>query len=97
MISRTKFKMEEASILRLFAEAGIPGAIHATPLGDGEFNAVYLVTTQQEQYVLKIAPQDSAPVMTYERGMMQSEVYWYGVMREHTKIGVNSGMSKPIR
>ena len=88
MISRTKFKIEEASILRLFAEAGIPGAIHATPLGDGEFNAVYLVTTQQEQYVLKIAPQDSAPVMTYERGMMQSEVYWYGVMREHTKIRV---------
>ena len=88
MISRTKFEMDEASILRLFSEAGISGATHAIPLGDGEFNAVYLVSTQEMQYVLKIAPLDSAPVMTYERGMMQSEVFWYSVMWEHTKIRV---------
>ena len=88
MISRTKFEIDEASILRLFTEAGIPGATNATSLGDGEFNAVYLVFAKEAQYVLKIAPRSGAPVMTYERGMMQSEVFWYETMREHTTIRV---------
>ncbi|MDD4311746.1 MAG: aminoglycoside phosphotransferase family protein [Eubacteriales bacterium] len=88
MISRTKFEMDETSILRLFADVGISDATQAKPLGDGEFNAVYLVTTQQARYVLKIAPLDSAPVMTYERNMMQSEVFWYDIMRNKTTIRV---------
>jgi aminoglycoside phosphotransferase (APT) family kinase protein len=71
-----------------FPKPGFPALRTQIPLGDGEFNAVYLVSTQEMQYVLKIAPLDSAPVMTYERGMMQSEVFWYSVMREHTKIRV---------
>ncbi|MEA4915689.1 MAG: aminoglycoside phosphotransferase family protein [Christensenella sp.] len=88
MISRTKFEMDEASILRLFADVGIPGVFHAKPLGDGEFNAVYLVSAPEERYVLKIAPPDNAPVMTYERDMMRSELFWYDVMRTRTTIRV---------
>lgn len=88
MISRTKHEIDEASILCLFAEAGIRGAAHAVPLSDGEFNAVYLVTAETGRYVLKIAPRESAPVMTYEKNMMESEVFWYGIMREGTAIRV---------
>ena len=86
MISHTKFEIEEATILRLFAQAGISGVLSARPLGDGEFNAVYLAHTQGKDYVLKIAPRADAPVMTYEQNMMQSEVFWYEQMRARTGI-----------
>lgn len=38
MISRTKYQLDEATILQLFAKAGNPNVTHAEPLGDGEFN-----------------------------------------------------------
>ena len=88
MISRTKYKIDETTILGLLAEAGISGVTSAFALGDGEFNAVFLAHAGEKRYVLKIAPQDSAPVMTYERDMMRSEVCWYSVMRKQTSIRV---------
>ena len=88
MISRTKFELDEATILRLFTQAGISGVLSAKPLGDGEFNAVYLAHAEAKDYVLKIAPRADAPVMTYERNMMQSEVFWYEQMRTKTGIRV---------
>ena len=88
MISRTKYQMEEATILRVFASAGISGVTSAAPLGDGEFNAVYLARSTEKSYVLKIAPRSTAPVMTYEQDMMVSEVFWYGILREKTTIRV---------
>ena len=88
MHSRTKCPIDEASILRLLAANGIEDALQAEPLGDGEFNAVYLVRTAQKNYVLKIAPRDGAPVMTYEKDMMQSEVAWYAFMQAQTSIRV---------
>ncbi len=88
MISRTKFEIDEPTILRLFAQAGISGVLSAKPLGDGEFNAVYLVHAEAKDYVLKIAPRADAPVMAYERNMMQSEVFWYEQMRTKTGIRV---------
>ena len=61
MISRTKFEIDEPTILRLFAQAGISGVLSAKPLGDGEFNAVYLAHAEAKDYVLKIAPRADAP------------------------------------
>jgi aminoglycoside phosphotransferase (APT) family kinase protein len=60
----------------------------AAALGDGEFNAVYLVRAGGRDYVLKVAPRETAPVMTYEHNMLQSEVAWYDVLRQHTAIRV---------
>ena len=88
MISRTKYTLDEASIQNLFEQAGISGVTSVAPLGDGEFNAVYLVHAGGRDYVLKVAPRDSAPVMAYEHNMMQSEVAWYDVLRQHTAIRV---------
>lgn len=88
MISRTKFELDEATILRLFAQAGISGVLSTRPLGDGEFNAVYLAHTQVKDYVLKIAPRADAPVMAYEQNIMQSEVFWYTQLRARTGIRV---------
>ena len=88
MISRTKYTLDEASIQNLFEQAGISGVTSVAPLGDGEFNAVYLIHAGGRDYVLKVAPRDSAPVMAYEHNMMQSEVAWYDVLRQHTSIRV---------
>ena len=45
------------------------------------------VTCEGERdYVLKIAPHKEATVLSYEKNMMDSEVYWYRKMKEHTDI-----------
>jgi len=88
MTSSTKYQIDHATILRLFKNAGISDITQVAPLGDGEFNAVYAARSPEREYVLKIAPPERAPVMAYERNMMEQEVFWYRVMREHTTIRV---------
>lgn len=47
-------------------------------LTGGEFNSVWGITTDSAQkYVIKIAPSLNTEVLTYERGITQSEVYTY--------------------
>ena len=88
MISKTKFEIDPATIARLFDAAGIPGAQNIQALGEGEYNAVFSVSAGERKYVVKIAPDESVPVLTYEREIMASEVFWYGMMREQTSIRV---------
>ncbi len=88
MVSRTKYKIDESSILHLFEENGIHGITNASSLGDGEFNAVFLAESPKKKYVLKIAPPEELSVMSYEIDMMRSEVFWYGIMREQANIRV---------
>lgn len=88
MISRTKYPITNEEIQRLSEQAGLGVVKNASPLGAGEYNAVYLVETNRGEYVLKIAPPESVPVMTYEQGMMEAEIFWYEQMREHSKIRV---------
>lgn len=84
MISKTKYKIENKEIEKIFRAAGIGGITGISPLGAGEYNAVFSVSTREKEYVLKIAPAQEAPVMTYEKDMMRAEVFWYRQMREHT-------------
>lgn len=86
MKSRTKNNVPDSIIKKLFEKAGITNVNEISPLGAGEFNAVYLVKADGKDYVLKIAP--VAEVLPYEKGMMASEVYWYKRMRENTSIRV---------
>lgn len=88
MISRTKYKIDNATIEKLFNSAGIDGIEEISPLGAGEYNAVFNVKVCGKEYALKIAPTDDVPVLTYEKNMMASEVFWYKQMREHTSIDV---------
>lgn len=87
MVSKTKFLLGDDTIKKLFQKAGIAGVKSVAPLGAGEYNAVYEVVADKA-YVLKVAPGDDDPVLTYERDMIKSEVYWYSVMREKTDIRV---------
>lgn len=87
MVSRTKFILSDETIKKLFEKAGIESITSIAPLGAGEYNAVYEVIADKS-YVLKVAPGDDVPVLTYEKDMIKSEVYWYSVMRERTDIRV---------
>lgn len=87
MKSKTKFLLDNSTIEKLFQAAGINGITKIAPLGAGEFNAVYEVMADKA-YVLKVAPGSNVPVMTYEKEMMRTEVYWYDVIRRNTDIKV---------
>lgn len=56
---------------------------NAELLTGGEFNSVWGITTDSAQkYAIKIAPSLNTEVLTYERGIMQSEVYAYQKLSE---------------
>ena len=85
--SRTKYEPTETEIISLFEANGISRPVRSGVLGDGEFNAAFKVTCEDgKDYVLKIAPPKDATVLSYERNMMDSEVYWYRKMKENTDI-----------
>lgn len=88
MISRTKYSIDEATVVKLFESAGIYGATEISPLGAGEYNAVFSAKANGREYAIKIAPPQDVPVLTYEKDMMASEVFWYGMMREYSPITV---------
>ncbi len=88
MKSKTKYPIGEASIIRLFAAAGILNVTSVSALGNGEFSAVYSVSARDRDYVIKIAPPDHADVMTYERNMLAYEVFWYDQIHSNTCIRV---------
>ncbi|MBR5115878.1 MAG: aminoglycoside phosphotransferase family protein, partial [Lachnospiraceae bacterium] len=76
-----------AEIKELFSHHKVGNATEISALGDGEFNAAYRVSCENgESYALKIAPPAEAKVLTYEKNMMESEVFWYGQMHEKTDI-----------
>lgn len=87
MISKTKYKISEGKIKELFAKAGITDISSINPLNAGEFNAVFEVKADRD-YVLKIAPDSTAPTLTYEKDMMKCEVEWYKQIKNKTNIKV---------
>lgn len=82
MISKTKFLLTDEQIIILFEKAGIDGVTNIKPLGAGEFNAVYAVDgADGTPYAIKIAPTPETEVLSYEKNMLQAELYWYEQMQ----------------
>ena len=86
MISRTKKELNAQEISALCASAGYKSIDNIHALGAGEFNAVYAFDFEGKGYALKIAPSTDTPVMTYEKNMMRSELFWYQQMGAHTDL-----------
>ena len=87
VISKTKYEASEAEIRKLFSFHKMGNVVDIAALGCGEFNAVYKVTCDNgANYTLKIAPPEGSKVLTYEKNMMKSEVFWYSQMHEKTDI-----------
>ncbi len=85
--SKTKYIASESEIRELFSFHKVGNVVEILPLGNGEFNAVYKVVCEaQASYALKIAPPDDAEVLSYEKNMLESEVFWYGRMHDKTDI-----------
>ena len=85
--SKTKYQVTIEELKAIFAKHQL-GEIQSTEsLGNGEFNtAIAVDTVDGKSYVVKIAPPRDGKVLSYEKHMMESEVFWYGQIREHTKI-----------
>ena len=81
MRSRSKYELDHPTIIRLFDSAGITGASNIRSLGDGEYNSVYAVDVGKMGYAVKIAPLDGSTALSYEKNMMEQEVYYYGQMK----------------
>lgn len=88
MRSKTKYKVSDDKIAKLFEKAGIAGAEDISPLGAGEYNSVYSVDAAGKGYAIKIAPHESAKILTYEQQMMEQEIYYYSLMAAQAKIRV---------
>jgi len=89
MNSRSKTLLDKETIESL-TQPVLGNTIQSiSPLGDGEFNAVYSLALADSSFcALKIAPKSTVPVLTYEMGMMEAEVFWYDQIQQHTSIRV---------
>ena len=88
MKSKTKYKVSKDTIKQLFEKAEIPNVEHIAPMNSGEFNSVFEAKAGGKDYVIKIAPADKKRILTYEKGMMEQEIYFYSVMKEESHINV---------
>ena len=76
MKSKTKTLPTDAVLRDMLEQAGIDSAgVQFRLLGDGMFNAVFAAETNPP-VVMKVAPRPQVPVMTYERDMLATELYW---------------------
>jgi len=88
MRSKTKSEIDQKTIKKLFERAGINDVENITPLGAGEYNSVYSVDAAGNNYAIKIAPDESAKILTYEQQMMAQEVYYYAIMANQARLRV---------
>lgn len=88
MKSKTKSYLTQTQIELIFDRACMANVKKVQPINTGEYNTIYSVSTEDNEYILKIAPLPDADVMSYEKDLMQSEVYWYKQMRDNTDIRV---------
>ena len=86
-ISKTKYEASKAEIRELFSFHKMGNVLDVAALGNGEFNAAYKVTCDNDtDYALKIAPPEGTSILSYEKNMMEAEVFWYSQMHEKTDI-----------
>ncbi|MCP5096749.1 MAG: aminoglycoside phosphotransferase family protein [Chloroflexi bacterium] len=61
---------------------------HITPITTGKFNTSYLIQTDEEDMVLRIAPPRNAMFVFYERNMMRQEPQLHTLLRAETDVPV---------
>ncbi len=88
MKSKTKYEINIDELQNIFDKAKLGGVESFSPLGAGMYNAVYKVKTAEKTYAIKIAPLPEVKVMTYEKDMLTTEIFWYDVMAKNTTINI---------
>lgn len=88
MKSKTKYDISFDELTAIFQQANLGEVASFEPLGDGMYNAVYIVITSKGTYVIKISPTPDTKVMTYEKDLLNTEVFWYATMAKKTQINI---------
>ncbi len=88
MHSRTKAQVSEEALKQMIAAAGLPAAVRVEELTGGEFNLAYMIHTGTQDYIMKIAPDEGTTMLTYENGIMATELWAYEQIRKHTAIKI---------
>ncbi len=86
MHSRTKAVVSEKQLLEMVDLAGIKNLEKIEELKGGEFNLAYKVYTKNKNYILKVGPKENTDMLTYERGIMDVELWAYEEIRKNTDI-----------
>ncbi len=88
MHSRTKAHVTNEQILEIIRFAGIKDFTHFEELTGGEFNIAFKIYTKDRNYILKIAPSEGTITLTYERGIMDIELWAYEQIKNNTNITI---------
>jgi aminoglycoside phosphotransferase (APT) family kinase protein len=88
--NRQSVDVLRAMVVRAYGEAQAPiGDGWAEELGHGWFNVAYLIRLRDDRrVVVKVAPPPGVEVMTYEHGMMATEVHALELIRRQTAVPV---------
>ncbi len=88
MKSKTKYEINIDELQKIFDKAKLGRVESFLPLGAGMYNAVYKVETAEKTYAIKIAPLPEVNVMSYEKDMLSTEIFWYDLMAKCTNINI---------
>ena len=77
--------ISEPEIVHMAETAGIENST-VRPVGAGHYNDSYFIETEDDRYVIRIAPHDDVPKLFYEIDMMRSEPAIHEAVLRHTDI-----------
>ena len=67
-------------IQKIFDRHSLGTVLQVTSLKGGTFNSVYRVSTENKEYAIKIVADKQKEVLTYEKGLIKTEVKVYGLL-----------------
>lgn len=88
MHSRTKANVTREQILQMIELSGIKEVSKIEELTGGEFNIAFMIYTLDDRYILKIGPDKGTNMLTYEKGIMEIELWAYEQLRRNTNIKI---------
>ncbi|MEI6578782.1 MAG: aminoglycoside phosphotransferase family protein [Eubacteriales bacterium] len=88
MKSKTKTSVNHNTVQAMISVAGLGDATSIEELKDGEFNVAFKVKTGDNDYVIKIAPNADADVLTYEKDLMATELAVYDLIAKNTDVRI---------
>ena len=88
MGSRTKVPITAEKVKELYSIAGFKVTGEPVAVTEGEFNAIFSVTTDRGDTVIKLSPDNEDNLLTYEKGIMKREIDFYSLISDKTDISV---------
>ncbi len=88
MHSRTKASVTKEQIVQMIELSGIKDFTKIEELTGGEFNIAFMIYTPSDRFILKIGPDKGTNMLTYEKGIMEIELWAYEQLRKNTDIKI---------